>query len=549
MPSFRAARLVLPAIVATALLAGCATPPTAAPVAPPRLVVLLVIDGVPQAQLAAFRDQYGRDGFNRFLGQGAWFADARYGHAYTVTAPGHATILTGATPRRTGIIGNEWRDRATGEYVYCTGDTAHSYLNHATARLAGTSPANLKAESLGDVLRRADARSKVIAVSGKDRGAILPAGRDGTAYMYMQQTGRFASTTYYMKSLPAWVEAFNAAKPADRYFGATWEPVLPAMAYARSAPDGAPWVAPGGVLPKTFGGGREGPGPLFYDSLLPSPFGDALVLDFARAAIAGEALGQDDAPDILSVSLSGHDYVNHSWGTQSRISQDHVLQLDNLVAAFLRDLDRIVGRDKYLAVVTSDHGFQPIPEYEKAQGREAGRRRPGETLAILEAGLAKRFGPGPWVRGWSAHGIVLERARAAERGIDARDLDDEAVRLLRGDPAVAAAFARADLEEEGPTAVPYLDAARKTWHPALSADVQVIPRRGWQFSSYTTGTTHGSPHDYDTHVPLLFFGPAWVKAGRFDGRVDIVDVAPTLAAILGIAAPSSSEGRVLPIQP
>ena len=549
MPSFPPVRLVLPVLAVAALLAGCAAGPPAAPVAPPRLVVLLVIDGVPQAQLAAYRDQYGPDGFNRFLNRGAWFAEAHYGHAYTVTAAGHATILTGATPRRTGIIGNEWRDRVTGEHVYCTGDAAHSYLDHATARLAGTSPANLKAESLGDVLRRADARSKVVAISGKDRGAILPAGRDGTAYVYMPQTGRFASTTYYMKAHPAWVDAFNAARPADRHFGAKWEPVLPAMAYARSAPDGAPWVAPGGVLPKTMGEGQEGPGPMFYASLLPSPFGDALALDFARAAIAGEALGQDDAPDILSVSLSGHDYVNHSWGPQSRISQDHVLQLDNLVAAFLRDLDRLVGRDRYLAVVTADHGFEPIPEYEKAQGRDAGRRRPGETLAVLEAGLAKRFGPGPWVRGWSAHGIVLERARAGERGIDVRELDGEAVRLLRLDPAVAAAFSRAQLEDEGPTATAYLDAARKTWHPALSADIQVIQKPGWQFTSYTTGTTHGSPHPYDTHVPLLFYGPKWVKAGRPDERAGIVDIAPTLAAILGIAAPSSSEGRVLPIPP
>ncbi|MCW5593917.1 MAG: alkaline phosphatase family protein [Burkholderiales bacterium] len=542
-------RPLFPLAAAAALLAGCAAVAPGAPAERPRLLVLLVVDGVAQAQLAAYRDQYGPDGFNRFLNRGAWFAEAHYGHAYTVTAAGHATILTGATPRRSGIIGNEWRDPASGRLVYCAGDPAHRILGHAAVPLAGTSPANLRVESLGDVLRAADPRSKVIAVSGKDRGAILPAGRAGTAYMYQAQTGRFASSTYYMQAHPAWVEAFNAAKPADRQFGARWEPLLPAMAYARSAPDGGPGVGPGGSLPKVMGAGRDGPGPLFYESLLASPFADALVLDFARAAIAGEALGKDDAPDILSVSLSAHDYVNHNWGPQSRISHDHLLQLDELLAAFLRDLDRAVGRDRYLAVVTADHGFDSIPEQERARGRDAGRRRPGETLAVLEAGLAKRFGPGPWVRGWSAHGIVLERARAGERGIEGRELDGEAVRVLREDPAVAAAFARAELEDDGPTAVPYLDAARKTWHPALSADVQVIPKPGWQFTSYPTGTTHGSPHPYDTHVPLLFFGPKWVKAGRLDGRVEIVDVAPTLAAILGIAAPSSSEGRVLPIPP
>ena len=540
---------LLPAFVAlAALLAGCAAAPPAAVPDRPRLVVLLVVDGVPQPQLAAYRDQYGPDGFNRFLQQGAWFSDAHYGHAYTVTAAGHAAILTGAYPHRTGIIGNEWRDRATGEPVYCTGDASHRYLGHATARLAGTSPKNLRAESLGDVLRRADARSKVIAVSGKDRGAILPAGREGTAYMYMAQTGRFASTTWYMKEHPAWVEAFNGARPADRHFGARWEPVLPEMAYARSVSAGQPWQAPGSSLPKTMGEGQEGPGPLFYASLLPSPFGDALTLDFARAAIAGEALGADEATDILSVSLSGHDYVNHAWGMESRISHDHLLQLDNLLAAFLRDLDRKVGRDRYVAVVTADHGFMPVPELARSQGRDGGRRKAGETLAALEAGLAARFGPGPWVRGWSAHGILLERARAGERGIDARALDQEARQLLAADPAVAAVFSRAELES-GAQAEPYLAQARKAWHPELSADLQVIPKPGWMFSSYPTGTTHGSPHAYDTHVPVLFYGPKWVRQGRVDARVEVTDIAPTLARLLGLPPPSSSEGRPLPIAP
>lgn len=549
MPLPRPLRRLAPLVAAAAFLAGCAAIPADPPAVRPRLVVLVVADGLPQSQLMAYRDQYGPDGFNRFLNRGAWLAEAHYGHAHTVTAAGHATILTGATPRRTGIIANEWRDRITGQPVYCTADPEHGYLGHATNRMSGTSPRNLQVESLGDVLRRADPRSKVIAVSGKDRGAILPAGRDGTAYMYMAQTGRFASTTWYMQSHPAWVEAFNAARPADRFFGARWEPLLPALAYGRSAPDGAPWVAKGGALPKTMGEGMDAPGPLFYASLLASPFADALVLDFARAAVAGEALGQDDAPDILSVSLSGHDYVNHNWGPQSRISQDHVLQLDNLLAAFLRDVDRAVGRGNYLVVLTADHGFMAIPEYARAQGRDAGRRRGAEVQAALEAGLAERFGPGPWVRGWSAGGILLDRVRAAQRGIAPGTLDAEAKRLALADPAVAAAFTRADLEEDGPSAVPYLQAARRTWHPALSADLQLVTKPGWQFTSYPTGTTHGSAHREDTHVPVAFHGPGWVRPGRVDERAEVVDIAPTLAAILGIAPPASAEGRVLPILP
>ena len=535
-------------LVAVAVLAGCATAPPAA-IDRPRLVVLIVADGLPQRQVTDYQDQLGRDGLNRFLQRGAWFANAHFGHAYTVTAAGHATILTGAYPHRTGIIGNEWRDPATGAMTYCAGDAAHGYLGHETPALAGTSPRNLLAQSLGDVLRQADARSRVIAVSGKDRGAILPAGRAGTAYLYMSRTGQFASTTYYMKEHPAWVRAFNDAKPADRYFGATWSPLLPEMAYARSVPDGRPWYGRGGSLPKTMGEGQEGPGPQFYGSLLASPFADALTLDFARAAIAGESLGADEATDILSVSLSGHDYVNHAWGAESRMSHDHVLQIDNLLAAFFPDLDRTVGPGNYVAVLTADHGFMPVPEYSRSQGRDAGRQDAGETLARLEAGLARRFGDGPWARAWSAHGILLERAQMAALGIDARALDDEEKRLLLAEPGVAAVFSRAELESGSTPDAPFLGAVRNGWHRERSADLQVVPRSGWMFSSYGTGTTHGSPHPYDTHVPILFYGPKWVKAGRVDAPVEVTDIAPTLAAMLGIAVPSSSEGRPLPLAP
>jgi predicted AlkP superfamily pyrophosphatase or phosphodiesterase len=230
-------------------------------------------------------------------------------------------------------------------------------------------------ETVGDVLRRADPRSKVIGISGKDRGAILPAGKTGTAYMYMGGSGQFASTTYYMPQHPAWVNAFNDAKPADRYFKTEWKPLLPEAAYARSLPDSQPWFGPrGGKLPMLMGAANDDkPGPNYYAALLASPFADALTLDFARAAIAGEQLGADDAPDILSISLSGHDYVNHRWSAESRLSHDHLLQLDRLLQAFFADLDRTVGRDNYVAVLTADHGFMPAPEVSQSRGLSAGR--------------------------------------------------------------------------------------------------------------------------------------------------------------------------------
>ncbi|MFL6695110.1 MAG: alkaline phosphatase family protein, partial [Ramlibacter sp.] len=384
-----ASLLRLLALCLALLLTSCAAVGTSPK---PRLVVLFVIDGLPQRQVTAYRDQLAPDGFARFLQRGASFEQAHYGYAFTVTGAGHATVLSGAYPHRSGIIGNEWLDPATGKAMYCTGDPSATYIGHKTAALDGTSPRNLKVETLGDVLRRVDPRSKVIAVSGKDRGAILPAGHSGTAYMYMADDGGFASTTYYMREHPGWVDAFNAGKPADRYFKTEWKPLLPDAAYAGAVPDDQPWFgAGGGHLPMTPGGAEAAPNPRFYAALLPSPFIDALTLDFARAAIAGEKLGADDAPDILSISLSGHDYVNHRWSAESRLSQDHFLQLDRLLQAFFADLDHTVGRDNYVAVLTADHGFMPAPEVSQARGESAGRISSTQVLAAVNGALEQRF--------------------------------------------------------------------------------------------------------------------------------------------------------------
>src|SRR5262249_30392184 len=290
-------------------------------------------------QVLGYRDQLAPDGFKRFLDRGAWFANAYYGHAVTFTAPGHATMLTGAYPHRTGIIANEWRNPATGETEYNTGDTNYTYIGHKTNRLDGTSPKNLKVETVGDVLKRVDSRSKVIAISGKDRGSILPAGKTGTAYMYQSQSGTFASSTYYMADHPQWVKDFAARKPADAYFTAEWKLLLPESAYANDVADDQKWFGKGGKLPKKLGEGQDKPGPLLYGPIIASPYGDEITLASARAAIAGEALGKDDAPDILALSLSSHDYINHAYGPESRLSHDHLLRLDRLLEAFFADLD------------------------------------------------------------------------------------------------------------------------------------------------------------------------------------------------------------------
>ena len=543
IPAFRICLAILTAIV----LAACASVPEPTP--KPKLLVFLVVDGLPQRQITAYRDQLAPDGLARFLERGRWFSEAYYGHAFTVTAAGHATMLTGAYPDRTGIIGNDWRDPATGEAVYNTGDASAVYIGHRTQVLDGTSPKNLKVETVGDVLRRANPGSKVVAISGKDRGAILPAGKSGTAYMYMSASGGFASTTYYMKEHPAWVTAFNAARPADQYFKTEWKPLLPEGAYARSLPDNQVWFGPrGGKLPMMMGvAADDAPGPAFYSALLASPFGDALALDFARAAIVGENLGSRNEPDILAVSLSGHDYVNHAYSAESRMSHDHLLQLDQLLQTFFRDLDARVGKDNYVAVLTADHGFMPAPEVSAAQGLSSGRVNASQMLGRLNAGLEQRFGEGKWLAGFSAASLLLDKQLMAQKHADPAVVAQEARKLLLDEPAVAAAYTARELESASAKDAPFFEAMRRAYYPGVSGEVQFVLKPNWMFGSSTSNTTHGSPYPYDTHVPLLMYGPTWIKPERIETRVEIVDIAPTLAKLLGVPVPSASIGKLLPM--
>ncbi|MBV8502296.1 MAG: alkaline phosphatase family protein [Paucibacter sp.] len=545
-------------LVAAAVLAGCTqtplvaqvlqvqqVPPDATP-AKPRLVVFIAVDGLPMRQVMGERERFAPDGFRRFLDQGAWFSDAHYSHGYTVTAAGHATMLTGAPPYRSGIIGNEWRNPVTYEPVYNTGDAAYKYIGEETAPLAGTSPRNLKAETVGDVLRRVHPESKVVSVSGKDRGAILPGGHAGTAYMYMSATGHFASSTYYMAKHPQWVDSFNGSGAAEKYFGKTWAPLL---AESPAAGWDQPWqndAGNGRRLPVSVTGGLSAPGPKFYAALLPSPYADALTLEFARAAIAGEQLGAEGRTDILAVSLSGHDYINHSFGPESRMSQEHLLQLDLLLQDFLRDLDQRIGRANYMVLLTADHGFADSPEWSQRQGLDAGRLAPAILNKAMEDALAARFGPGPWLRGMSAMGYLFDEQKISQAGLDRDAVYAVARDAAKTVPGIFTAFTRTELVGTG-TKDPVLTAMRKSWDPERAAPLQLVMKPRWLLTSSNRGTSHGTPWEYDQHVPLLGWGPAWLGRGEVKARVEVVDVAPTIAGILSLQLPDRSEGHPLPL--
>ena len=459
-------------------------------------------------------------------------------------------MLTGAQPSQTGIIANEWRNPDSGAPVYNTEDTSASYIGHKTSAFDGTSPKNLKVQTVGDMLRAASPASKVIAISGKDRGAILPAGKSGTAYMYMAASGSFASTTHYMAQHPDWVTSHNAAKPADRFFKKEWKALLPESAYARSLADSQPWFGrAAGKLPMMMGvAADDTPGPAFYNAVMRSPYGDELTLDFARAAIAGEQLGQRNVTDILVVSLSSHDYINHLYSAESRLSHDHVLQLDRQLELFFADLDKTIGKNNYVAMLTADHGFMPAPEVTAAQGLPSGRLNSAQLLGRINAGLEDRFGEGKWAMGFSGSSLLLDKKLMALKKADPAAVADVARALLLSEPAMAAAYTRAELISNSLADSLLFPALRNSWHPDVSGDVQYALKPNWMFASTSNVVTHGSPYPYDTHVPLLVYAPGWYKPGRVDTPVFITSIAPTVARLLGVAQPPAAEGKVLPVQ-
>jgi predicted AlkP superfamily pyrophosphatase or phosphodiesterase len=516
----------------------------------PALVVVLVVDGLPQEQLVKYRDLYGPGGFKRLLEEGAWFGDAHHMHAATLTGPGHATILTGTYPYRHGIIANAWTDRKSLEQVYCVGDAAHSYIGHETKKLDGTSPANLRVTTVGDELKYANnGQSKVIAVSGKDRGSILLAGKRGTAYMYMDKSGRFASSTYYMKEHPAWHARYYAAKPQDKWMGETWAPLLPDAAYARSTAEGHPWQARdfagmGGRFPFKLPGSDKPEA--YHLALMRTPFGDEATLDFARAAIEGENLGRNPAgvADILGVSLSTHDYVNHGFGPESRVSQDHLLRVDRAVAGFFDYLDQRIGLENALIVLTADHGFMNAPEFSAAIGLNGARLNAPRMMTGLNAALTERFGvKGNLAVRLSYPTVILDQQLMEKNSLTRGEVEALAQRFLQAYPGVATVYTRSQLESGALPDRPLSAAVLRAWNRELSGDLYVVQN---PFSLYgSLGVTHGSPYSYDTNVPLMLYGKTWIKPGKYPRAAAVADIAPTLSYLLEIRPPAASEGRVL----
>lgn len=513
----------------------------------PRLVVVIVVDGLPQEQVLKYRDLFGEGGFKRLMREGAWFANAQYGHCTTYTAVGHVTILTGAYPYRHGVVGNDWWDRAAGKSKYCCTDAVYQLLDEPTKPRTGTSPRSLQVTTVGDELRlNTGLQSRVVTVALKDRSAIYLGGRLGKAFWYSKASGRFITSTYYAAEYPAWWKKWNEAKPQNRWLSTIWEPAWPLASYWRAMTDGCASrheyeasLGLGGKFPHQVAGEK------YYDALQWTPFADDLTLEFALAAMRAENLGKNPrgVPDLLAISFSSHDLINHLYGVESRESADSLVRTDRILAALFEALDKWVGLDNVLVTLTADHGFPDSPEFHaEVLKMDAGRIEPQKMLDDVNAALGKRFGEGRYALAWQNPTITLD---AGKHNRD--EVGQAAADFLHDYPGIHTVFTRAQLENGRLPATKFAQMAARSWHRQLSGELFVIQKPGWYLYNESDEycVTHGSPWAYDTNVPLMFMGKPWIKPGRHLETVEVVDLAATLAALLEIRPPCGCEGRVL----
>ena len=501
-----------------------------------RLAVLVVVDQMRADYLERFGPAFD-GGLRRLLDDGALFTDAHQDHANTLTASGHASLGTGAHPARSGVVGNEWFERASGRAVAAVSDDDHPRLDGGS----GVSPSRLQATTLGDWLIAAHPGAKVLSVAWKDRSAIFLGGHEARDVYWKSRSGPgFTTSRYYRDELPTWMVAFGRAL-VDRAWPETWELSRHEEgAYDAAGEDDFPAEAAG--IGRTFPHRLRGLGDLGG-----TPFADELLLELCVAGVRGMALGADATPDLLCIGLSATDAIGHAFGPDSVEIQDQMLRLDASLGDFLAFLDDTVGRERYCLALSSDHGVVPLPEL-AVRGAEPRAHRTdfGTELRRLDERLDAELGEGDWIAAFENAEVYLDRATVGARGLAVAAVARRAAELLAQEPDVARAVVLASLAGEDPPRDALARRLLHSYHPERSGDVALVLHPYVLLSGSPVGTSHGSPHDYDTHVPLAFLG-AGVAPGRRAEPAATVDLAPTLARWLGVTPPEGLDGRILDV--
>ncbi len=521
-----------------------------------RLVLQITIDGLRADLIDRYSAGFGKGGFRYLLDEGVVYRNAHYLHANTETIVGHTTLATGAHPSGHGMIGNAWLDGETGELGYNIEDARYPLLPtrdepvkgeqvdpaQRAARSQGRSPRAILAPTFTDTLMaRTGGRSKIFAISGKDRGAVSMAGQVGKAFWMSTDTGDFVTSRYYYDKYPDWATAWNAERQAEALAGQRWTLLNDPSTYLLALQDNRPYETDlrgyGRVFPHQFGTVDGG---LLFTQVLVSPRGDELALDFAKTIVTHERLGQDEVVDYLGISFSGVDAVNHFFGPSSLENEDIILHLDRTLAALFAFIDQSVGLENVLIVLSADHGMAEIPEYMTESGFPAGRIYSEEVTAAANEAGQRLFGIKDVALKFFRPYLYLDAAAIRQSDFEQEEVAHALARALMDVDGIALAQSRT-----GRSQTAEAERIRRNEHPVRSGDIYVVQNPYWfLFDKGPIVAMHGSPWRYDTHVPIIFMG-AGMTAAKVDRLVHPVDVAPTLSALLGMSGPAAAQGQPL----
>ncbi|MEO1011615.1 MAG: alkaline phosphatase PafA [Bacteroidota bacterium] len=510
----------------------------------PKLVVGIVVDQMRYDYLTRFWTHFEDGGFKRLVNGGFNCKNNHFNYVPTSTGPGHSSIYTGTTPAIHGIIGNGWYDKGSGNTVYCAGDSTYVSVG-TTGKEGQMSPHRMTATTITDQLRlHTQMRAKTIAIALKDRGAVLPGGHTANAAYWFHggNEGNWISSSYYMRQLPQWVRDFNASDNVRNY-KKSWNTLKDINTYAESGLDN---TSHEGLFPEELA-------PVFphnspelldkeknFDILNATPYGNSITLDFALAALEHEGLGKDLITDFLAISFSSTDYIGHKYGVNSKEVEDTYIRLDRDLAHLFDTLDKKVGEGEYTVFLTADHGAIEVPSYLMEKRIPAGYLGWDDLKQDFDRFLEFTYGTKDIITNFSNNQFFMDHKIIANLDLELDDVQEEVARELLGYGPIDRVYTGYQMwQNEYTSGIPYI--LQNGYHQKRSGDILVVLKPGY-IGTPRKGSTHGSPRNYDTHVPLLFYGKG-IQKGSLAGRTEISDIAPTLAVLLGIAFPSGCTGQ------
>ncbi len=499
----------------------------------PKLILVLSIDQMRFDYLTRFADLY-KAGLHRMLAEGAVFTNAKYRHANTETGPGHSVILSGRHASHSGIVANTWYDPLLKKSINVVDDPVQITLGGKGRR---ASPANFMGFTIGDLIKLESAVSRVVGVSMKDRSAILMAGRRGDgAFWFENEGGHFVTSSYYMAEAPEWLSRWNSRKFADQFAGKRWERVLsdPGVYEKYAGPDAVEgeWDRKDIVFPHAIRSAP--PNKEFYEDFRRTPFADEMILDLVREVMSAYALGQDSYTDVLAVGFSATDVIGHTYGAQSQEVLDQMLRLDQTLGSLFDLIDARVGKSNTWTVLTADHGSLPLVELLQKHGLNAKRVRSSSIQEIVLRALRSEFpNADGLIANFDSPNFYLDEEIIARNGLKRKVVEQVIVGALMATGDFESVYTQSQILDPEFQGGEHLSLIRNSFYQPRSPHIIATPRQYVYISDNVGGTGHGTPHDYDRHVPIVFMGPA-IKPGRYGEPRGPEDIAPTLAKMLAL---------------